>query len=86
MVTHMKTTVDIADDVLLRAKEVAKNENVTLKSLIERGLLVVLEKKNEKRNKITLVTVDGEGVNPKYEAMSWDEKLEVIYGDGGDRL
>ena len=86
MVTHMKTTIDIADDLLLRAKEEAKQKNTTLKSLVERGLAEILEKKDNKKVLKIRSFAGGEGVNPIYEAMTWDEKLEVIYGNGSDRL
>ena len=44
MVTHMKTTVDIADDLLLRAKKEAAASRTTLRSLIERHMdVAVLE-------------------------------------------
>ena len=38
MAPNMKTTVDIADDLLLRAKQEAKSSQTTLQSLIEEGL------------------------------------------------
>ena len=42
MVAHMKTTIDIADDLLLRAKQEAKASQTTLRSLIEAGLREIL--------------------------------------------
>lgn len=44
MVTHMKTPIDIADDLLLRAKREAEASRTTLRSLIEEGLRPVLER------------------------------------------
>jgi hypothetical protein len=35
IVTQMKTTIDIADDLLLRAKQQARSSHTTLRSLIE---------------------------------------------------
>jgi len=77
MVTHMKTTIDIADDLLLRAKEVAKERNITLRSLIERGLTEILEEKSEVTS-IDLPTFEGK-LNPEFEGKSWDEIRDVIY-------
>ena len=77
MVTHMKTTIDIADDLLLRAKDVARERNTTLRSLIERGLAEVLDKKAEAAS-IDLPTFDGK-LNPEFEGKSWDEIRDVIY-------
>jgi hypothetical protein len=81
MVTHMKTTIDIADDLLLRAKELAKENNITLRSLIERGLADVLDANAEiQKKEIVLPTFGGSGVDPEYEKLSSDEKVEVMYG------
>ena len=38
MVSHMKTTVDLPDDLLIRAKKRAVDSRTTLRVLIERGL------------------------------------------------
>ena len=47
MVNHMKKTLDIADDLLRRAREVAEKENVALKLLVEEGLRLVLERREQ---------------------------------------
>lgn len=36
--THMKTTIDLPDDLLARSKALVRRENSTLKALIEEGL------------------------------------------------
>ncbi|MBU0677342.1 MAG: DUF2191 domain-containing protein [Verrucomicrobia bacterium] len=41
----MKTTVDIADELLVEAKKAAADEHKTLRSLIEEGLKLRLTKK-----------------------------------------
>ena len=63
MVTHMKTTVDIADDLLLRAKREAEASQTTLRSLIEEGLREVLGRKAlSKQKSIKPVTFRGRGL------------------------
>jgi hypothetical protein len=42
MGTHIKTTIDIADDLLAAARERAREEGTTLRALVERGLAAVL--------------------------------------------
>ena len=42
MFRHMRTTVRLRDNLLQRAKKRAAEENRTLTSLIEEGLLIVL--------------------------------------------
>ncbi len=42
MVIRVKTTVDIADGLLAEAKERAREDRTTLRTLVERGLRTVL--------------------------------------------
>jgi hypothetical protein len=59
----MKTTIDIADDLLERARRVAAERRVTLKSLAEEGLRLVLDRAAEgKEVKIEPVVVGGNGL------------------------
>jgi hypothetical protein len=48
MVIWVKTTVDIADGLLAQAKERARQEGTTLRTLIERGLGKVMEERPER--------------------------------------
>ena len=81
MVTHMKTTVDIADDLLLRAKREAKASQTTLRSLIEEGLREVLGRKAlSKQKPIKPVTFRGKGLQPAFRGKGWDAIRDAIYG------
>jgi hypothetical protein len=40
----MKTTIDIADDLIDRAKLIQKRDDITLRALVEEGLRLVLDK------------------------------------------
>jgi len=60
--SHMKTTVDIPDELLIAAKKRAADERLTLKVLIERGLRRQLARTPERRSggrAIRWVTVNG---------------------------
>lgn len=82
MGTHMKTTVDIADDLLLRAKEEAKSSETTLRRLIETGLRLVLERRAaSKKIPIEPVTVSGRGLQPEFRDGGWESLRSAIYDD-----
>ena len=84
MVTHMKTTIDIADSILSRAKEQAKLENTTLKSLAEEGLQWVLkERTKRKEKKIQPLTVSGGGLQPEYADADWNKIRAAAYEGTG---
>ena len=81
MVAHMKTTVDIADDLLLRAKREAEASQTTLRSLIEEGLREVLGRKAlSKQKPIKPVTFRGRGLQPAFRGKGWDAIRDTIYG------
>ena len=81
MVTHMKTTIDIADDLLLRAKQEAKASQTTLRSLIEAGLREILGRSAaSKRRPVEPVTFRGEGLQAEFRGTGWDAVREAVYG------
>ncbi len=82
MVTHMKTTVDIADDVLLRAKAFAEESETTLRRLIEEGLRRVLDQaESPESGQIEWVTFKGKGLQPEFRDKGWDSIRDAIYND-----
>jgi hypothetical protein len=81
MVAHMKTTIDIADDLLLRAKREAEASQTTLRSLIEEGLREVLGRKAlAKQKPIEPVTFRGRGLQPAFRGKGWDAIRDAIHG------
>ena len=81
MVTHMKTTVDIADDLLLRAKELARKEKTTLRQLIEDGLRETLARagRSGKKPAVKTVVFQGKGLQPEFRDAGWDAIRDTIY-------
>lgn len=78
MVTHMKTTIELSENLLLRAKARAKEESVTLKALIERSLTATLEEPLPQSD-VQPVTYKGKGLSPEFENASWDQIRDAIY-------
>ena len=81
----MKTTVDIAEPLLKRAKKLAAKEKVSLKSLIESGLRRVLrEHQEEQAFQLRRVTFDGNGIREDFRDSSWQDLVDHVYqGRGG---
>ena len=78
MVSHMKTTIDIADPILRRVKRVAGEEGLTLRELAEEGLEMALEKRARQKNQgFRLVTFG----SPKAEPVSvdWEAVRSLVY-------
>jgi hypothetical protein len=87
MVTHMKTTIDIADALLSEAKALAAEESTTVRSLVEEGLRLAIARRQEgKAFELRRASFGGGGVRPDVSLENWDERNTLIYqGHGGDR-
>jgi hypothetical protein len=78
--THMKTTVEIAEDLFARTREVAQREGTTLRALIEEGLRVALARREKKPSyRWPDLSVTGEGLTPEIEDGSWETLRDRIY-------
>lgn len=85
MGAHMKTTIDIADSLLLQAKATAAREGTTLRELVETGLRATLQ---QRRKTAPFVLRDarfkGQGMQPGMVEGNWEQWRELIYeGPGG---
>jgi hypothetical protein len=86
MVTHMKTTLEISDPLLERAKRLAADESTTLRELVEAGLRLVMKEKAARAKPFELrdARVDGRGLSPEFETADWGEIRKASYeGRGG---
>lgn len=79
MVTHMKTTIEIAHDLLRRAKATAQRESTTLRALVEEGLRWALARRERPSRpaRIKPVVVKGKGLRPEAQHLSWSQILEL---------
>lgn len=64
MLLHMRTTVELPDDLFRRAKAKAAREGRTLTSLFEEALRKDLDQASQPRRRVTLRTFHGDGVQP----------------------
>lgn len=81
MGTHMKTTIEIADPLLARARAVAAAEGLTLRELVESGLREVLAHRERAPGGYALPdrSVLGEGLSPELADAPWGEVRDTIY-------
>ena len=80
----MKTTIELSDELANAAKAHAAKENITLRSLIERGLHMVLRADREAEPfRLRDASVGGRGLHPAYRDADWSRVREAIYEGRG---
>jgi hypothetical protein len=80
----MKTTIDISDHILARARRIAREQQVTLRSLTEEGLLRIIEDRMARKScTITPITFRGEGLSPEFQDASWERIRGAAYEGHG---
>ena len=83
---QMKTTLDIHDELLSRAKRHARDTGSTLRAVVEDGLRQVLDRANPIREHVLPdLRVGNPAADDPLEQYSWPELRELIYGDPGTR-
>lgn len=86
MGTHtMKTTVEISDALLERARDLLATEKTTLRALIEEGLRRVIEEHAERKPfKLRHASFGGRGLQPEMREADWSTIRSLAYeGRGG---
>lgn len=84
MGAHMKTTVEIAEDLLRAAKAVAGKERTTLRALLEEGLRWALDKRKRRQAfELRDASVGGKGVQPGVVEGDWSTLRDSIYEGRG---
>ena len=81
MVSHMKTTIDIADSLLEAAKVRAAQEGSTLKQVVEHALRAHLEvgRASRKKFKLRSKPFKGNGLQSGIAEGRWDDIRSLIY-------
>jgi Arc/MetJ family transcription regulator len=85
MVTHMKTTIEIADALLAEARKLADREGTTLRALVEAGLRETLKSrgKGSPPFQLKLVTFAGDGLQPGVAEGAWERLRDLVYEGRG---
>jgi hypothetical protein len=86
MVSHVKTTIDIAQPLLERAKKLAVERRTTLRSIVEDALREHLETRSQppKRFRLKFRGVSGKGLQPGIQEGDWETITALAYeGRGG---
>ena len=81
----MKTTIEIADDLFLKAQKLARRQKTTFRALTEEGLrLVVSGKKHTRPEKLPpLVTFGRGGLSDDFADGDWDRIRDEIHRGRG---
>ena len=78
----MKTTVEIDDEILRRAKQYGRETDRPLRAVVEEGLRAVLiAKKQRPRYKLEDFSVGSESDPDPLEKYTWQDLRDIIYGD-----
>ncbi len=87
MVSHMKTTINIADSIFREARQVARQERTTFKALVEEGLRRVISERRRRQKqsfRLRKATFKGKGLQPHLAGATWDQVLDISHeGRGG---
>ena len=80
----MKTTLDIKDELLARAKKLAKRSGKPLRAVVEDGLRLALARESESRAyKLPDFSTGIPAADDPLELLSWQDLREEIYGESG---
>lgn len=84
---YVKTTLDIHDTLLLRAKRLSKRTGKPLRALVEEGLQLVLSTQGADPPRYTLPDRSvGDATHPNpLEDWSWQDLRDEIYGEPSRR-
>ncbi len=81
-IAWVKTTLELSDDLLQRAKRQARQRGRTLRSLVEEGLRLALQTAETRPPQFSLpdCSVGSSGDENPLEGLSWADLRAEIYG------
>lgn len=82
MGSHMKTTIEISDDLLERAKRQARRENKTFREIVEEALRRQLMTRSSGQFRLKRHTFKGKGLQAAMAEGEWEVVRDMIYRTG----
>ena len=79
MVTHMKTTIEIADELLVKAKRQARRQGRTLRDVVEEALREKLAAGSRQPFTLRKHAFNGKGTQPSIVEGDWASVRDAIY-------
>jgi len=80
----VKTTIEISDPLLREVRKLAAREGVTLRTLVERGLLrIVTERTIGAAFKLRRASFKGKGLQAHLRGESWEKLRDLAYEGRG---
>jgi len=81
----MKTTIEIADDLVERVQRLARKERTTSRALAEAGLRLVLadKERHQPQELPPLITFGEDGPTREFKDWNWDRIRDEIYRGRG---
>jgi len=78
----MKTTIELSDRLLERARSVARREGTTLRALVEEGLHLALRARapRRRRERYSVQPFQGDGLTADFADASWPQFRDEIHG------
>jgi hypothetical protein len=80
----MKTTIDIADDLLGQVRRFSQERNATLREVVSEGLRQLMERETSGRPfHAKPVTFRGDGLSPEFRRAAWRTLRAAAYEGRG---
>lgn len=77
---HMKTTVELADDLALKARELAAKKGITLRAVLEDAIRLSLAHESRRETyRLPHRSVGGKGLQQEFKDKTWSEIREAAY-------
>ena len=78
----MRTTVNIDDDLLRRARELALRDRRSLGDVVDDALRVLLVERRDQATSLTLTTYGGSGLRPGVDLEDKEALADLLDDDG----